>query len=87
AALAEGSLVALAPKRPGFSVKDFNLFLNHELGDRFVAVRAGDHCAHYLHAALGLKETLRVSFFAYNTAAEVDVFLDALAAYSAEACA
>ncbi|MBI2361878.1 MAG: aminotransferase class V-fold PLP-dependent enzyme [Elusimicrobia bacterium] len=85
AALAEGSLAALAPRVPGFSVKDFNLFVNHELPGRFIALRAGEHCAHLLHASLGLKETLRVSLFAYNTAAEVDLFLEALAAYAKEA--
>ncbi|MBI3297885.1 MAG: aminotransferase class V-fold PLP-dependent enzyme [Elusimicrobia bacterium] len=85
AALMEGSLAAFAPVHPSFSIKDFNLYLNHELGERFVAVRAGDHCAHLLHASLGLKETLRVSFFAYNTAEEVDLFLDALKSYAAEA--
>ena len=86
-ALAEGSLAALAPRHPAFSIKDFNLYLNHELGERFVAVRAGEHCAHLLHHSLGLKETLRVSFFAYNTPEEVDVFLAALEAYAKEACA
>lgn len=87
AALAEGSLAAFTARHPSFSVKDFNLYLNHELGDRFVAVRAGEHCAHLLHAVLGIKETMRVSFFAYNTAEEVDVFLDALKSYAREATA
>lgn len=84
-ALAEGSLVALRFTDPALSIKDFNLYLNHELGDRFVAARAGEHCAHLLHASLGLGETLRVSFFAYTAPEEADVFLEALAAYAREA--
>ncbi|TPW21544.1 MAG: cysteine desulfurase / selenocysteine lyase [Elusimicrobia bacterium] len=83
-ALAEGSLVALRFTDPALSIKDFNLYLNHELGDRFVAVRAGEHCAHLLHATLGLGETLRVSFFAYTAPEEADVFLGALDAYVRE---
>lgn len=83
-ALAEGSLVAMRFTDPALSIKDFNLYLNHELGDRFVAVRAGEHCAHLLHATLGLGETLRVSFFAYTAPEEADVFLGALDAYVRE---
>ncbi|MBI5598016.1 MAG: aminotransferase class V-fold PLP-dependent enzyme [Elusimicrobia bacterium] len=86
AALEEGSLAALRSAHPSFSVKDFNLYLNHELPGRFVAARAGEHCAHLLHASLGLKETLRVSFFAYNTAEETDLFCAALEGYAKEAC-
>jgi selenocysteine lyase/cysteine desulfurase len=85
--LAQGSLVSLYPTHADFSVLDFNLFLNHELDGRFVAVRAGEHCAHLLHQSLGIPSTIRLSFFAYNTAEEVDVFLDGLKAYVKEACA
>jgi cysteine desulfurase/selenocysteine lyase len=84
--LAEGSLVSFYPTHPDFSVLDFNLFLNHELDDRFVAVRAGEHCAHLLHQSLGIPATIRLSFFAYNTVEEVDVFLDGLKDYVKEAC-
>lgn len=84
-ALAEGSLVAMRFTDRALSIKDFNLYLNHELAGRFVAVRAGEHCAHLLHAALGLGETLRVSFFAYTAPSEVDEFLAALEAYAREA--
>ena len=81
--LSRGSLVSFYPLRDDFSTVDFNLFLNHELGDRFIAVRVGEHCAHLLHESLGVAATVRVSFFAYNTAEEVDAFLGALESYLA----
>ncbi len=84
--LATGSLVSFAPAHEAFSPTDFNLYINHELGGRFVALRAGEHCAHLLHQSLGIDSSIRVSFFAYNTAKEVDVFLDALKGYVGEAC-
>lgn len=86
AALEQGSLVSFAPTHPEFSIADFNLFLNHEREDRFIAVRAGEHCAHLLHQSLGLEATVRLSFFAYSTADDVDSFLDALREYLKEAC-
>ncbi|BCL75386.1 cysteine desulfurase [Jeongeupia sp. HS-3] len=45
-----------------------------------VAVRVGQHCAGPLHQALGLDASLRVSFAAYNSEADVDTALAALAA-------
>jgi selenocysteine lyase/cysteine desulfurase len=84
--LCQGSLLSLYPVHKEFSIADFNLYLNHELGGRFVAVRAGEHCAHLLHQSLKLESTVRLSFFAYNTAEEVDLFIDALKAYVKEAC-
>lgn len=85
--LAEGSLVSFYPVHKEFSVTDFNLFLNHELPGRAIAVRAGEHCAHLLHLSLKIPATVRLSFFAYNTEAEVDLFLEALEGYIQEACA
>lgn len=85
--LEQGSLVSFAPVHPEFSPQDFNLFLNHELPGRFIAVRAGEHCAHLLHQSLGLEGTIRASFFAYNTLEEADLFADAVESYSREACA
>jgi len=84
--LREGSLVSFYPTQASFSAKDFNLFLNHELKDRFIAVRIGDHCAHLLHKRLKLDGTIRLSFFAYNTKSEIDLFMDALERYIHEAC-
>jgi cysteine desulfurase/selenocysteine lyase len=43
-----------------------------------VAIRAGHHCAQPLMQRLGVTATARASFSCYNTAAEVDVFLEAL---------
>jgi cysteine desulfurase/selenocysteine lyase len=44
-----------------------------------VAVRAGHHCAQPLMERFGVASTIRASFALYNTRAEVDVLLDALA--------
>ena len=87
AAHEEGSLVSFSVKNDEFSIPDFNLFLNHELDGRFIAVCAGEHCAHLLHQSLGLDATVRASFFAYNTAEEADVFADAVESYAREAVA
>lgn len=43
-----------------------------------VAVRAGHHCAQPLMQRLGVTATARASFACYNTAEEVDVFIQAL---------
>lgn len=45
-----------------------------------VAVRAGHHCTQPLHDRLGITASTRVSMYLYNTPAEVDTFVDALAA-------
>lgn len=84
--LAQGSLVSFYPVHNDFSTADFNLYLNHELKNRFIAVRVGEHCAHLLHQSLKIPATVRLSFFVYNTAQEVDLFLDALEGYIKAAC-
>jgi cysteine desulfurase/selenocysteine lyase len=84
--LGKGGLVSFVPVHPDFSPADFNLYLNHELPGRFVAVRVGEHCAHLLHRRLGLGPTVRASVGAYNTEAEADLFLDAVGSYAREAC-
>lgn len=84
-ALEQGSIVAFHPKGKAFSPRDLNLYLNHELKGRFIAVRVGDHCAHLFHRRRKLPATVRLSFFAYNTAEEVDLFLDALETFLKEA--
>lgn len=43
-----------------------------------IAIRAGHHCAMPLHKRFGLEASARVSFYAYNTLAEVDAFAEAL---------
>lgn len=84
--LEQGSLVSFVPNHPDFSPVDFNLFLNHELPGRFVAVRVGEHCAHLLHRRLNAGATVRASLGAYNTEEEVDLYLDAVRSYALEAC-
>ncbi len=43
-----------------------------------VAIRAGHHCAQPLMSHLGVSATARASFALYNTADEIDVFVEAL---------
>lgn len=50
-----------------------------QLMDRYgVAVRAGHHCAHPLMKRFGVTASVRASFAVYNTADEVDAFIDSL---------
>ncbi|MDR1442728.1 MAG: SufS family cysteine desulfurase [Bifidobacteriaceae bacterium] len=43
-----------------------------------IAVRVGHHCAQPVHRALGVQASTRASLGVYNTAAEVDQFIEAL---------
>ncbi|WP_338034156.1 cysteine desulfurase [Hyperthermus butylicus] len=43
-----------------------------------IAVRTGMHCAHPLHYRLGLRGTVRASYYIYNTKEEVEALVDAL---------
>lgn len=43
-----------------------------------IAVRTGHHCTQPLMDRFGIEGTVRASFAAYNTKAEIDVFVDAL---------
>ena len=43
-----------------------------------IAVRTGMHCAHPLHYRLGLKGTVRASYYVYNTEEDVDALIEAL---------
>lgn len=45
-----------------------------------IAVRSGHHCAQPLMTALGMENTLRASFYLYNTRDEVDRLLEGLTA-------
>ena len=62
-----------------FTLKDIH---PHDLGtiiDHFgVAIRTGHHCAMPVMQFYGVPATARVSFAAYNTFAEIDVFVEAL---------
>jgi cysteine desulfurase/selenocysteine lyase len=44
-----------------------------------IAIRIGHHCAMPLHERFGLSASARASFYLYNTVAEVDTFVDAVA--------
>ena len=44
-----------------------------------IAVRVGHHCAQPLHRRLGLSASTRASAYLYNTSADVDAFLTAVA--------
>jgi cysteine desulfurase/selenocysteine lyase len=59
----------------GVHPHDVSQFLN-EAG---VAVRAGHHCAEPLHTYLGLSGSTRASLYLYNTEAEIDQLIAALA--------
>lgn len=77
----------LGPKpgeeRLGLAAFDVEGVHAHDVGqfldDRGIAVRVGHHCAQPLHRRLGLTATTRASSYLYNTEAEVDVFLQAVA--------
>jgi selenocysteine lyase/cysteine desulfurase len=82
--LCEGSLVSFRSAHPDLSLSDLGIYLDSEVPGLSVAVRVGEHCAHLLHKRLGVPATARVSFFAYNTAEEVDLFLAGLEGYLRE---
>lgn len=48
------------------------------LDESGIAIRAGHHCAQPLMRSLGIEATARASFYIYNTADEVDLFVDAV---------
>ena len=50
----------------------------HLLDDAGIAVRSGGHCAYPLIRRLGIPGAVRASFYIYNTADEVDYFLETL---------
>jgi len=58
----------------GVNSQDLARFLDF----RGIAARAGHHCAMPLHDCLGLPNSLRVSFYLYNTAEEVAYFTEQL---------
>ena len=59
----------------GVHAHDLATLLDHE----GVAVRSGHHCAHPLMQFYGVAATLRVSLAFYNTHAEIDAFVAAVA--------
>jgi cysteine desulfurase/selenocysteine lyase len=81
-----GSLITLAPAAKGFSVPDFGLFLNEAVKGRLIAVRTGRHCADLACLNSGYGETVRISFYAYNTLEDLRCFAEALGKYVSLAC-
>ncbi len=79
-------IVVYGPKDPEIrgGVVSFNIkgLHHHVVGkalDLFgIAVRTGMHCAHPLHYRLGIKGTVRASFYIYNTKEDIDALIDAL---------
>lgn len=71
-----------ARKRTGIVSFNVNGLHHHVIAkalDSFgIAVRSGGHCAHPLHYRLGLKGSVRASYYIYNTIDEVDTFISAL---------
>jgi len=62
-----------------FSVKGFS---SHETAAFFneygIAIRSGYHCAQPLHQIFKLDSSARASFYLYNTASEIDCFVEIL---------
>lgn len=48
------------------------------IAEQGIAIRGGQHCAQPLHQALGVTGTLRASFAAYNTLADVEALVSAV---------
>jgi cysteine desulfurase/selenocysteine lyase len=73
--LARAPIVCLRPRDAALGAE----VLSRMLADGFgVLTRAGHHCAHPLHEALGLGPTLRISLAFYNDVGEVERIADAL---------
>ena len=58
----------------GVFAQDTSIYLNHY----HIYVRAGNHCAKLLKDEIGIKNTVRVSMYFYNTLEDVDRLVDAL---------
>lgn len=73
---------AAGAERVGLWAFDVEGVHAHDVGQfldaRGVAVRVGHHCAQPLHRRFGLTASVRASAALYNTAEDVDTFLDAL---------
>lgn len=61
-----GSLISFT--LPGIHPHD----LAEILGQEDICLRAGTHCAHLLHSALGVPATARMSFSIYNSTEDID---------------
>jgi len=89
AAVPKVTIYGPSPKQAGArgraSLASFNVEGLHAtdvstlLDNAGVAVRSGHHCTQPLHRYLGIAASARASAYIYNTAGEVDAFIDALA--------
>lgn len=74
---------AAGQERVGLASFDVAGVHAHDVGQYLdsvgIAVRVGHHCAQPLHRRLGLTASTRASTYLYNTTAEVDQFLEAVA--------
>lgn len=68
----KGAIVSFTVE--GAHPQDLSFFLDR----KGVAVRYGHHCTMPLHEKLGVPATVRASFAAYNTQAEIDALVEAL---------
>jgi cysteine desulfurase/selenocysteine lyase len=69
-----GRVGAVAVDVAGVHPHDVGQFLDAQA----VAIRVGHHCAQPIHRALGVTASTRASLAVYNTAAEVDRFVELL---------
>ena len=56
------------------------------IGSQGIAVRSGNHCAKMLHNVIGVTETIRASFYFYNTYEDADRLVEALKNCTIENC-
>ena len=66
----------------GIFPQDVSVYLN----SKNIAIRAGDHCAKLLVNLIGVPNTVRVSFYFYNTKEEVDKLIEAFQEITLEKC-
>lgn len=72
------SIASFMFKNKNFFAQDFNIMLNTYLEEKAVCVRCGTFCAAPSLLLNGVNNSVRLSFFAYNTKEEIDVFLKIL---------
>ncbi|WP_423261620.1 cysteine desulfurase [Herbiconiux sp. 11R-BC] len=80
---AAGTAGGHGAERVGLASFDVEGVHAHDVGqfldDRGIAVRVGHHCAQPVHRRFGVTATTRVSTYLYNTEAEVDAAVEAVA--------
>ena len=58
----------------GVFAQDLAIYLNHYN----ICVRAGNHCTKILKDELGIRNTVRISLYFYNTKEEIDKLVEVL---------